>query len=186
MISVSDLKYIHLLLILSFGTLQSSWYRQYKFNPILLISLQMLVKLFFSNRIINILYNLKSICSAKYVWKHFEVVSFHLVYPCNRFHRLMGRNRNVRNFWIIIQLCILQTRTESLKPCILSLGVWWSVKLVLQTEMEKLHFRVRPWSLLTILNFSEQEPTDTNGILMSLLLLVAETTKPQLFFWEFF
>ena len=94
----------------------------------------------------------------------------------------MGRNRNARNFWIIIQSCILQTRTESLKPCILSLGVWWSVKLVLQTEMQKSHFRVRPWSLLTTLNFSEQEPTDTNGILMSLLLLVAETTKPQLFF----
>ena len=33
---------------------------------------------------------------------------------------------------------------------------------------------MRPWSLLTILNFSERGPTD-NGILMSQLLLVAET-----------
>ena len=38
-----------------------------------------------------------------------------------------------------------------------------SVKLVLQTETQKSHFSVRPWSLLTILNFSEQGPTDTKG-----------------------
>ena len=47
-------------------------------------------------------------------------------------------------------LYILQTRTKSLKPSNVS-GVWWSVKLVLQTETEKLHFCVRPWSLLAIL-----------------------------------
>ena len=68
---------------------------------------------------------------------------------------------------------ILQTRTESLKPCIV-LDMRWSVKLVLQTETQKLHFWVRPWSLLTLLNFSERGPTN-NGILMSLPLLVAET-----------
>ena len=39
--------------------------------------------------------------------------------------------------------------------------------------MEKLHFNVRPWSLLTILNFSARGPTDS--ILTSPLLLVAET-----------
>ena len=55
---------------------------------------------------------------------------------------------------------ILQTRTESLKPFIVS-GVSWSLKLVLSTETQKSHFSVRPWSLLTILNFSEQEPIDT-------------------------
>ena len=33
---------------------------------------------------------------------------------------------------------------------------------------------MRSWSLLTLLNFSERGPTN-NGILMSLLLLVAET-----------
>ena len=40
-------------------------------------------------------------------------------------------------------------------------GVWWPVKLVLQTELQKSHFGVRPWSLLTILNFSERGLTDT-------------------------
>ena len=40
----------------------------------------MLVKLFFINRIIDILCNWISIRSAKYVWKHFQVVCFHLVY----------------------------------------------------------------------------------------------------------
>ena len=39
-------------------------------------------------------------------------------------------------------------------------GVWWSVKLVLQTGMQKSLFCVRPWSLLTILNFSKRGPTD--------------------------
>ena len=41
------------------------------------------------------------------------------------------------------------------------LDVRWSVKLVLQTEMQKSHFCVRPWLLLTILNFSELAPADT-------------------------
>ena len=40
-------------------------------------------------------------------------------------------------------------------------GVWWSVKLILPTETQKSHFYVRPWSLLTILNFSKRGPTDT-------------------------
>ena len=35
-------------------------------------------------------------------------------------------------------------------------GVWWSVKLVLPTETQKSRFCVHPWSLLTILNFSER------------------------------
>ena len=58
------------------------------------------------------------------------------------------------------QSCILQTRTESLKPFIIS-GVWWSVEFVLPPETQKSHFCVPPWSLLTILNFSERGPTDT-------------------------
>ena len=58
-------------------------------------------------------------------------------------------------------------------------GVWWSVKLVLQTGMLKSLFCVRPWSWLTISNFSERGPTD-NGILMSLLVLVAETKNSVL------
>ena len=47
-------------------------------------------------------------------------------------------------------------------PCIV-LGVFYMLnffKLVLQTEMQKSHFCVRPWSLLTILNFSEREKLD--------------------------
>ena len=57
------------------------------------------------------------------------------------------------------QSCILQTRTESVKPFIVS-GVSWSLKLVLPTETQKLQFCVRPWSLRTILNFSGRGPTD--------------------------
>ena len=71
---------------------------------------------------------------------------------------LVRRNGNARIVpW---QSCILQTRTESLKLVIVS-GVSFSVKLVLPTETQKLHFCVRPWSLLTVFNFSEQGPTDT-------------------------
>ena len=58
-----------------------------------------------------------------------------------------------------VNSCILQTRTEILKPCIVS-GVRWSVKLVLQPEAQKLHVCMRPWLLLTVLNFSERGPTD--------------------------
>ena len=54
-------------------------------------------------------------------------------------------------------------------------GVWWSVKLVLKSGMQKSHFCLRPWSLLTILNFSEWQADRHNNILMSLLLLVVET-----------
>ena len=41
-------------------------------------------------------------------------------------------------------------------------------KIGFTTETQKPHFCVRPWSLLIILNFSEQGPKD-KGILMSLL-----------------
>ena len=50
---------------------------------------------------------------------------------------------------------ILQTRSDSLKPFIVS-GLWWSVKLALPTETQKSRFCMRPWSLLAILNFSER------------------------------
>ena len=41
----------------------------------------MSLKLCFSNRIVDLLYNLNKHDSAKYVSKHFEVVCFHLVFP---------------------------------------------------------------------------------------------------------
>ena len=80
-----------------------------------------------------------------------------------------------KNFY---ESCILQISTESLKPFIVS-GVSWSVKLVLLTETQKSHFCVRPWSLLT-------KPLRTGadrhyGILMPLLLLVAETKLKHMF-----
>ena len=37
----------------------------------------------------------------------------------------------------------------------------YCIVLVLQTETQKSHFCVRPWLLLTILNFLERGPTDT-------------------------
>ena len=60
----------------------------------------------------------------------------------------------------VVAVHFIQSRTESLKSFIVS-GVRWSVKLVLPTGTQKLHFCVRPWLLLTILNFSEWGPTDT-------------------------
>ena len=36
--------------------------------------------------------------------------------------------------------------------------MWWSLKLVLQTETQRSPFSVCPWSLLTIVNFSERGP----------------------------
>ena len=48
-------------------------------------------------------------------------------------------------------------------------------KLVLPTEMQKLHFCVRPWLLLTIFKLFRRGADRHNSILMSLHLLVAET-----------
>ena len=62
-------------------------------------------------------------------------------------------------------------------------GVWWSVKLVLQIGLQQSHFAVRPWSLLTILNFFRTGADRHNGILMSLLLLVAETKMKNVVLW---
>ena len=69
--------------------------------------------------------------------------------------------------------CILQTIIESLKPFIVS-GVWWSVKLVLPTETQKLHFCVCSWALLTSFQMGANRHS---GIIMSLFLLVAETNR---------
>ena len=101
-----------------------------------------------------------SICSAKYVLKDFEVVSFHIVYPFELLELLDRKEWKCSKFLHVMQSCILQTKTESLKPCMV-IGMWWPVKLVLQTETKKSHFCVRPWSLLTILNFSGRRSTDT-------------------------
>ena len=50
---------------------------------------------------------------------------------------------------------------------------WIKLAGYFRSGTEKSHFYVRPWALL-ILNSSARVPTD-NGILMSLILLVAET-----------
>ena len=92
---------------------------------------------------------------------------------CNRLLRLCSR---LHVSYLRIeqqQLCILQSRSESLKPCIGS-GVYQSVKLDLQAETQESHFCVRPWSLLTVLNFFKRGPTDTT-LFCVILFLVAET-----------
>ena len=84
------------------------------------------------------------------------MVSFHIV--MHRFmRRLDEKEWKCLKFFRIVQWQprILQTRSDSLKPFIVS-GLWWSVKLVLPTETQKSRFCVRPWSLLAILNFSER------------------------------
>ena len=72
-----------------------------------------------------------------------------------------------------VQSCILQFWNEFLKPCIAS-GVPWSVKLVLQTETQKCFLRASMVATYYIKLF-RTEADRHNGILMSLLLLVAET-----------
>ena len=90
-----------------------------------------------------------------------------------------GMEINTRNF------CILQTRIESQKPFIVS-GVWWSVKLVLPTETQKSHFCVRPWSLVTILNFFERGPTDRTVLMYLLLLSRFVAIRPFFCHYSFF
>ena len=65
---VNDVKYIHLLLTFSTSASSFSWQMSFikPFN--LLISLQMLVKLLASNRIVGILYSWISICSKRHIY----------------------------------------------------------------------------------------------------------------------
>ena len=74
-------------------------------------------------------------------WRH-QRASTHLENKCQS---NTGRGKKL-NFLI----------SHKQPPC-----VWWSVKLVLQTKLQKSNFCVRPWSLLTIINFSKRGPTDT-------------------------
>ena len=84
-----------------------------------------------------------------------------------------GKEWKCSKFLRIIQTCVLQTRTESLKPCI-ELGVWWSAKLFLQTVTQKSLLCVP--MVVTYYIKSFRKGTDRHdGILMSLLLVVAET-----------
>ena len=106
-----------------------------KFISIWLILLQMLVKLFLSNRKSIYFTIWIIICSAKYVWKHFEVVCFHIASLIITAIACIAWWQGTEMFEIfaycsLLQSYILQTRTESLRPCIVS-GVQWSVKSVL-------------------------------------------------------
>ena len=49
--------------------------------------------------------------------------------------------------------------------------------MILQTGMQKSHFCVRPWSLLTISNFSERGPTDTRYFNVSTLFSRRDNKK---------
>ena len=80
----------------------------------------------------------------------------------------MEKHEFLRN----VQSCILQFWNEFLKPCIAS-GVSWSVKLVLQTETQKCFLRAFMVATYYIKLF-RTEADRHDGILMSLLLLVAE------------
>ena len=135
----------------------------------------MLVKLFFSNSNRYTIATIWiSICGAKYVLKHFEVVSFHLIYPIWSLTLLDRKEWKRSKVLCIIESCILQTRTESLKSRIV-LGVWWSLKLVLQTDMKKIAL-LRAYMVVTYyIKIFRTEAIRQNGILLSLFLLVAET-----------
>ena len=54
----------------------------------------------------------------------------------------------------MLEIFAYRTVAKSLKPFIV-LGLSRSVKFVLPIGTQKLYFCVRPWSLITILNFSE-------------------------------
>ena len=70
-ILVNDPKYIHFYLTFQLPP------ALHKTSRILLISLQMLVKLFFSNIIIDLFYNFNKYIQYKHVWKLFKVSCLH-------------------------------------------------------------------------------------------------------------
>ena len=69
---------------------------------------------------------------------------------------------------------ILKTRTESLKTFIV-LAMWWSSKLVLLTETQKIALLRASMVVTYYIKLFRTGANRQNGILMSLILLVAET-----------
>ena len=127
MISVNDTKYIHLLTI--FRTFQSFSCCKYKpFISGLIILLQMLFKLFFSNRIIHTLQNLNKyvvLNTFNSILKWFVFIQSN---RCNRLHRCwegMGCSffayRTVTGVHFTDQNLISKTIVKTmLKPCLVS------------------------------------------------------------------
>ena len=105
-ISVNYAKYIHLILI--FCTFQNVYIASINHSKIHfnLTLQQMLVKLFFSYRIIGILCNLNKdtqlvLITLKSILKQFVFIQLtSYSNNCNHLHRLMAKNGNARNFCV--------------------------------------------------------------------------------------
>ena len=134
--------------------------------------LQMLVKLFFSNRIIDILPNLKSIYVVLNTFKSiFKLLDF--MYHCNRLHCSVGRNRNALCLRTVTAVHFTdQNRISKTVYCIRCAMVCkiafpnWNAKITL------LHASI---VVIYYIKLFQTGADRHNGNLMSLLLLVAET-----------
>ena len=107
------------------------------------------------------------------------MVHFHLVFALWSLASVDGKAWKRSKFSRILQSCILQTKTDSLKPCIL-LGVCLSVKFVLQTKNAKVTLLCTSMFVTYFIRFLQTKADRHNSISMSLLLLVAEKiTRPR-------
>ena len=134
----------------------------------------MLVKLFFRNRIIY--YKIWiSKCSAKYVQNLFIVIAW---------IARDGKEWKCPKFLRIIQSYILQTRTESLKLCIVFHDHMRCV-MVCKVDFTNWNAKIallRASMVVTYyIKLFRTGPDRHNGILMSLLLLIVETIKLRIF-----
>ena len=113
------------------------------------------------------------------------MVCFHIVNRCNRLHRLMKRSDEKKwkcsMFLRTVQWrsCILQTRTESLKPfCIRCVMVCKIGFTIVTTNWNAKIALLRASMVVTYyIKLFRMGVDRRNGTLMSLLLLVTATTK---------
>ena len=134
--------------------------------------LQMLVKLFFSNRIIDILYNLNKYFVVLNTFKSILKL-FDFMYHCNRLHRLMGRNGNVLFFRRVTVVHFTeQNRISTTAYCnrcemVCKIGLTnWNAKIALLRA---------PMVVTYYVKLFRTGADRHNSILMSLVPLGAET-----------
>ena len=104
----------------------------HKINRILLVSLQILVKSFVSNIMIDLSYNLCKYIQYKHVWKLFEAGCLHQrnLIAC---YRLGGNGMLLKFLRILITAACFKDRAESLKFFAPNSPIFW-IRLTLQSK----------------------------------------------------
>ena len=104
----------------------------HKINRILLVSLQILVKSFVSNIMIDLSYNLCKYIQYKHVWKVFEAGCLHQrnLIAC---YRLGGNGMLLKFLRILITAACFKDRAESLKFFAPNSPIFW-IRLTLQSK----------------------------------------------------